>query len=327
MNHYERIAVIGGGHGLSQILSGLKNYTDYLTAIVTPFDDGGSSGRLRDQYGVLSAGDFTRAILALSKLPEDDKEILDHRFRHGDYNGHTTRNGIFTAAWEIASEKDPEYAMGFMKRLAQLDENHYVYLSSLTPARLYANTVNLETGEKQGLNGENKLDNIPRPWKIENIYLNPDPDGYVPAVDAIREADMTVLAPGTHYGSIIPHILIPEIKKAVKKSTNVVYVCNLVTEPGHTDDCTAADHIEILNRYGIFPNIAIVNTTKFSPKIEERYMSEDKSQVEIDSERLSKLVTHVIETDLLLESPAIPGALHDPDKTAQALMKALYIDV
>lgn len=327
----EHIIAIGGGHGLEAVLKGMKESVIYLTAIVTAFDDGGSTRLIKEQYGPPSAGDITKAYSALSRLRKQTKIALNHRFTHGDYNGHTTRNGILAAMWE-AYNGDVEAVLNETKILYQVRRTHNVYWSSTENAILHTNIVN-SRGERKILIGERKLDELQEEaktnpeWRIESVHLEPVPRAYEPAVGAIRRADMVVLAPGTLYGSIIPNLLIPEIRDAVNESERLVYVCNLVTEPGHTDDCRVADHIQILHNYGVYPNIVIVNTEEFSEKIRKRYKTQHKGQVKVDGGRLSDMGIRIIEASLVQESEAEPGAIHDPEKTFDALFQALYLPI
>lgn len=327
MQGEKKIVAIGGGHGLEKVLYGLRNTPYDITAIVTPFDSGGSTGTLREHYQVLSAGDYTRACMALSELPEWMKEILDYKFDSGPYNGHSTRNALFTAAcvWLAAVQKRGlEGAMSMMKTLYQMKENHNVYLSSTVPGNLCA--IATENGEEKTLIGETVIDTIKPPLELEKVFLQPiEKDGpirgYDPAIKAIEEADMIILGPGSLFTSIVPNLLVDDIPEAIYSSEAIrVYIPNIMTENGHTDGLSISDHIKIIQHYGLChggPDVVLVNTKPISDEIREVYETEEnKLPVEYDEDKTISLVDRVIEGDFLTEGRP---AMHDPQKIAGAL--------
>jgi uncharacterized cofD-like protein len=259
-----RVVVLGGGHGQSSILRGLKSYTSNLTAIVTVADDGGSSGRLRRDLGILPPGDFRNCIAALSNDESLVTRLFQYRFTQGaGLNGHSFGNLFISAMATVTGSFE-----------AGLKESSQVLAvqGHVIPCTLQAVTLVADVREADGTStrvwGESQIPKASR--CIMRVGLEPDhPPAYPGALRAILNADMIVVGPGSLYTSILPNLLVPEIVQAIR-TVNVpkVYICNVATQVGETDDYTVEDHLKALEVHlgpGFFS--AIVINTYFPPTV------------------------------------------------------------
>ena len=239
------IVAIGGGTGMPALLRGLRQYTDNITAIVTVADDGGSSGRLRKELGLLPPGDFRNNIAALSRDEALMTQVLQYRFGSGtgengrsELQGHAFGNLLLAALTGITGSFDE--ALLAAERVLALRGR--VLPSTLANVDLAAD-IKMEDGTIQRVVGESS---IPKAHgAIEKLYLQPEfVRAYPPAVKALLQADLIVMGPGSLYTSILPNLIVPDITKALQRTrAKRVYVCNLATQPGETDDYTVADHV------------------------------------------------------------------------------------
>lgn len=244
----KRIVVIGGGTGTYQVLSGLKKYPKVdLSAVISMCDSGGSTGRLRRELGILPPGDVRRAILALSDLPFAHKtltEIFDFRFENGEsLKGHSVGNILLAALVQITGSMDK--AINEAARILNTSGN--IYPVTLDKTSLVAI---LEDGTK--IFGEANIDmrNFKTGVPIKKVFLRPKAKVFKQASDAIRRADLIVMGPGDLYTSIIPTLLVEGVTSAIKKSKGkVLYVVNLMTKRGETDNFKASDFVRILKSY------------------------------------------------------------------------------
>jgi uncharacterized cofD-like protein len=239
------IVVLGGGHGQATILRGLKEYTPNLTAIVTVADDGGSSGRLRREMGILPPGDFRNCIAALADDESLVTRVLQYRFPSvGGLAGHSFGNLFISAMAAVTGSF--ENALGESSRVLAVQGR--VLPSTLTAVMLAAD-VRRGDGTPLRVKGESK---IPESGgEILRVLLEPsNPKAYPRAIQAILNADMIVIGPGSLYTSIMPNLLVPEIEQAIRASqATTVYVCNVATQPGETDRYTATQHVEALDTH------------------------------------------------------------------------------
>jgi uncharacterized cofD-like protein len=242
-----KIVTIGGGTGMSVLLSGLKKYTDNITAIVTVADDGGSSGRLRRTLGVLPPGDFRNCIAALADDDALTTQLFQYRFsKQGEENGlggHSFGN-LFIIAMAAVTGSFERALVESGKVLAIRGE---ILPSTLKDVTLYADVI-AEHGATT-VRGESAIPHTPYP--IERVHLEPDnAPAYPGAVKAILQADLIVLGPGSLFTSVLPNVLVPEIAEAIRVSlAPKVYVCNVATQIGETDDYTLADHLEAMENH------------------------------------------------------------------------------
>src|SRR5438105_3033854 len=236
-----RTVVIGGGTGLSTALRGLKQRTSNLTAIVTVADDGGSSGRLRRDLGVLPPGDFRNCLVALADVEPLMENLFQYRFNHGsELDGHSFGNLFIVAMSEVT---------GNFERALLESSRVLAVRGQVLPSTLADLTLCAELDDSATVHGESQISGAGR--AIRRVYLQPDdPEAYPEAVRAIQEAELLVVGPGSLYTSVMPNLLVKGIREAIVKSSAVkVYVCNVATEPGETDGYSVADHMAALESH------------------------------------------------------------------------------
>ena len=306
-----KIVAIGGGTGLSVILSGLKEYTSNITAIVTVADSGGSSGRLRQQFDILPPGDIRNCLVALADAPVLMRDLFQFRFdKSSELSGHSFGNLFITAMTRLTG--DFEKAIKETSKVLALR-------GQVIPSTL--DNVMLVAQHRDGTFTEGE-DQIPLAYKpINRVYLKPDSSSATPeALRAIQEAQIIVLGPGSLYTSIIPNFLIKEITKAVVASEAIkVYVCNIMTQPGETDSFSASMHIKTLINHS-HPralNYAVVNTGEISTSILKRYARENSYPVVNDRRNIESLGYRVIEENIVIAEDV---ARHDPLKLARIIL-------
>lgn len=233
-----RVVAIGGGTGLSTLLRGLKNYTGQITAVVTVADDGGSSGRLRAELGILPPGDIRNCITALATAEPLMTRLFEYRFKNGGgLEGHSFGNLFIAALAEVTGS----FEKAVLESGRVLAVQGQVLPATLENIQLCAE---LETGEV--IRGESK---IPKhQGRIRRVFLTPpDPPAYPAAVEAILDADLVVLGPGSLYTSVLPNLMVSGIREALRATRALrVYVCNVATQKGETDNFTVADHVRTL---------------------------------------------------------------------------------
>ncbi len=255
--HYRRrgrgpkVVAIGGGHGLSVLLRGLKRYTSNITAIVTVADDGGSSGRLRRELGVLPPGDLRNCIAALADDEALMTQLFQYRFGNGaGLDGHSFGNLFITAMAEVT---------GSCERAILESSRVLAIQGQVVPSTLHDVTLMADLRDETGLSRVSGESHIPRVGgDIERVYLEPDgAPAYPGAVRALLDADLIVAGPGSLYTSVLPNLLVPDIAKAIAASRALkVYVCNVATQRGETEGYTAGDHVAALEAHvgrSLFP--------------------------------------------------------------------------
>lgn len=253
-----RIVALGGGHGLSALLRGIKNYASDLTAIVTVADDGGSSGMLRRELGVLPPGDFRNCLAALADSESLMTRLFQYRFGKGSgLGGHSFGNLFITAMAEVSGS----FERGLAESSKVLAVQGRVLPSTLQDVTLVAHLREEQNGNLNRVVGESRIPQAS--GAIERVFLEPErAPAYPDAVRAILSADLIIAGPGSLYTSILPNLLIPGIAEAVRVSRALkLYVCNVATQVGETDNYTVADHVAALDAHlkpGIF-SIALAN--------------------------------------------------------------------
>ena len=311
----KRVVTIGGGSGSFAILRGLKNFPLDITAVVNMFDSGGSSGVLRDEFGVLPPGDVRRAMLALSSGDRSEilRRLFNFRFEGGSgLSGHNFGN-LFLVALSSIYESD---AAAIRRASELLDISGHVFPVSLDKAHVHAV---LEDGQE--IVGETNID-IPAhdgSLRIEKVFLDPPAHLYEKAEIAIREADIVVICPGDVYSSLVPTLLTEGMQTALKEShARIVWVCNMMTKWGETDGMAASDFARELLRYSGLAKFdhVIVNTQPIDIEILEHYAKEKKFPVQLDEVQLSKYADSIIKGDLLSASEVVRV---DSDKVARII--------
>ncbi len=313
--------VIGGGTGTFMVLSALKNYDLNLTAVVSMADDGGSTGILRDQYGVLPPGDIRRALVALSRNSGILRELFNFRFEGGDFKGHNFGN-IFLSALE---KINGNFGLAVKEASKILNIEGSVLPVTLDNVRLNAR---LESGDL--VCGETRID-IPKKGKtrarISKVWLRPRANINPEAIGVFKKADLIILGPGDLYTSLIPNLLVKGIAEVIRKSpAKKVFVCNLMTKFGETDDFCAEDFISEIEKYlgaGVL-DYAIFNNKKPHTKILARYKKEKAEFITppvVQHRMLDNNKPKFILADLLDDGPFIR---HNPrKKLAKVLTKLI----
>jgi uncharacterized cofD-like protein len=311
----KKIVVIGGGTGLPVLLRGLKEYDVDLTAIVTVADDGGSSGRLRDELDIPPPGDIRNVLAALSDVEPLIVELFQHRFQNGNgLSGHSLGNLILAAMTSITGD--------FVHAIREMGKVLNVR-GKVLPAANQSVVLHAEMEDGTIVSGESK---IPYSGKrIKRVFLTPDHiEPLEETIDELRSADLIVIGPGSLYTSILPNLLVPKIGEEVCKSkAKKIYVCNVMTQAGETLDYTASDHVKALYDHlqCAFLDTIIVNNEPILPSTKERYAKELAAPVICDTERLKELGLHVICDSLVSDQG---GTLrHDTKKIAALLISLL----
>ncbi len=310
-----RIVAIGGGHGLATLLRGLKGYASDLTAIVTVADDGGSSGLLRREMGLLPPGDLRNCIAALAAAEPLMAQLLQYRFGRGSgLAGHTFGNLLIAAMAEITGS----FETAITEASRVLAVRGRIMPSTLDNVTLCAEVSGIAPDETMRLvRGESQITKAG--GRVERVFLQPDHvQGYPEAIRALLHADMIVLGPGSLYTSILPNLLVADICQALRASTAIkVYICNVATQPGETDDYTVADHVRALNAH-LGGNICTC------------VLANNNIAFELPANSGSQMVSPECETiegcpfvlDDLVDR-ALPWR-HDPDRLATALLRLYH---
>lgn len=328
----KKIVTIGGGTGSFVLLSGLKNYPVHLSAIVSMADDGGSTGVLRDELGVLPPGDIRQCLVALSDSSEKMRELMNYRFERGTLKGHNFGNLLLSALEKINK--------GFLKGLEEASQILNVK-GEVIPVT--DSDVNLYMELKNGkvLNGEHQINvNFEIEKRgIKKFYLNPKVKANKKAIQRIKEADMVIIGPGNLYCSILPNFLIGGISEAVRESkATVVFNCNLVNKKGHTEKFTLDDYVDVMNKYLGKERINFVTFNSLKPpkRLIKKYQRRREFLIPFIREARTKRSYKIILTPLLnTEAPKFSKAdalaehrafiRHDPDKLAKTLMFLLEL--
>ncbi|OIJ21044.1 hypothetical protein BKP45_07515 [Anaerobacillus alkalidiazotrophicus] len=309
------IVVIGGGTGLSAILRGLKTFPVDITAIVTVADDGGSSGRLRKELDIPPPGDVRNVLVALSEVEPLVEELFQHRFQNGHgLSGHSLGNLLLAGMTSITGD--------FAKGVHELSRVLNVR-GKVLPAANQSIVLKAEMTDGSIVVGESTIPEVKK--KIKRVFLTPENVKPLPeTLKAIRKADLIVIGPGSLYTSVLPNLLVPGIADEIKKSTaKKVYICNVMTQPGETDDYTVSDHIGALVSHvgsGIIETV-IANDQEIDKKHLEQYEKEGAKEVLIDREKLQKLPYQVVTDQLLIYKDNY--LRHDAIRLSQVLLSLL----
>lgn len=307
-----RIVAIGGGTGLSVLLSGLKNYSSNISAVVTVADNGGSSGRLRQQFDVLPPGDIRNCLVALADAPTLMRDLFQFRFdKNSEFSGHSFGNLFLTVMTRLTG--DFEKAIKETSKVLAL--RGQVIPSTLGDVALVAHFHDGST-----VIGEDQIPKTRKP--ISRVTLTPElPLATPDALKAIKEAQIIVLGPGSLYTSIIPNLIIKEISKAISESEAIkVYVCNVMTQPGETDGYTVSDHIKALVRHSSARvlDYCLVNTGEVPKEVLERYSKDNSNFVINDRKKVEGLGYRLVEEDF---SMIVDGVVrHDTERLAKIIL-------
>ena len=311
-----KVVAIGGGTGLSTMLRGLKYKTKDLTAIVTVADDGGGSGVLRKEIGMLPPGDIRNCMEALADTETVMQQLLSYRFKEGSLSGQAFGNLLLAALNGISESFDMAVA-----RMSQV----LAITGRVLPVT--NESVQLEASFENGsrILGESKICSFKKSQdcRITQVRLLPEnPPALPAAVEAIHEADLIILGPGSLYTSIIPNLLVDGISEAVCASKAMkIYVCNIMTQDGETEGYTAADHVAALLKHGGegLIDFCLCNNAPVPEELLKRYELEGAEPILADIEAVKRLGVEVVQGDVALDDPRY--ARHDCLKLADILIE------
>lgn len=310
-----KIVVIGGGTGLAVLLRGLKKYTSNITAVVSVADDGGSSGRLRNQLGMLPPGDVRNCLVALADREVIMEEMFNYRFKQGkDLEGHNLGNLILAAMVDI---------YGNFEEAIRQTSKVLAIRGKVVPSTLEHLVLRATLEDGSVIVGESNIGKAEIP--IKQISIIPALAKPVDeALEAIGEADAIIFGPGSLYTSIIPNLLVEGLTAAVRASSATkIYICNVMTQPGETTGYTASQHLKALIDHGgehLIEYIVLNNQPISDSNLINKYFTDNAEQVEIDHARLAKMGVKVYEDNMLDEDVLVR---HNPDSLARAIIKLL----
>lgn len=310
------IVALGGGTGLAQLLTGIKKYTDKITAVVTVTDDGGSSGELRKEFGILPPGDIRNCLVALADEEKLMSNLFQYRFRgDGRLGGHSFGNIFITAMTHLCGSivegiEQASKVLAIKGKVLPVTLENLELAAKLFNGKIIYGESNIT---KQGKN-------------IKRIFFNPQrqpkPAPYV--INSLKKADAIVLGPGSLFTSLIPNLLVKGVKHILKKlKIPKIYIANLMTEPQETSNFKLSDYVKAIeNHIGFFPfNYLLVNNGKISKKMLKKYSKEESFPVEVDLEKLKKYNIKIILNDFVEEKDYIR---HNPEKLAKAILKIVW---
>lgn len=307
----KKAVVLGGGTGMPVLLRGLKLHPIDLAAIVTVADDGGSSGRLRTDLSIPAPGDIRNVIAALSEVEPMMEQLFQHRFKNGNgLSGHSMGNLILAAMTSVTG--DFYDGIKAISRVFNVKGNIY-------PIANQNMFLQAEMEDGEIISGES---NIPLANKtIKRVFVQPEAVKPLPeAVAAIKEADLVVIAPGSLYTSTMPNLVVPQIADALRETNGkVVYVCNVMTQPGETTNYTATDHAQAIIEHvgeGCLDSV-LVHNQPIIGTVREKYAEQNAEPVEYDIDRLEQLGVEIIEADIIDEKQN--RLRHDTKKVAELL--------
>ena len=290
----KKVVVLGGGTGCSTLLRGLKEFPIDLTAIVSVCDDGNSTGVLREEFNIPAVGDIRRVLVSLSETEPLVMELFNYRFKtKSDLDGHTVGNLLLTASTEITGNlSDGIEALSKVFNLK----------GKVVPLTEENVTLIGEMGDGAVIEGDHNITQYKS--SVKRVYYKEKPQPTKEAVKAIKEADLILLSMGSVFTSIIPNLICEEIVEAIDSSKGkIMYACNMVTQPGETEDFKVSDHVRLLNQYlgKRKINVVVANNGKIDEEMAKRYESlEQKDPVELDRKETKAMVEKIIADDYVI---------------------------
>ena len=289
----KKVVVLGGGTGMSNLLSGLKQYPLDITAIVSVCDDGRSTGILREEFNIPAVGDIRRVLVALSETEPLVMDLFNHRFKtNSDLDGHTVGNLLLTAASEIRGNLSDgiealSKVLNLKGKVVPLTEDNVTLMAKLDDGTIIEGEHNITLRDEKS--------------KIKKLYYKDRAIATKEALEAIREADLILFSMGSLFTSIIPNLLIDSVVKEIENSkAKIMYVCNMMTQPGETDDFKVSDHLKKLNEYlgKRKVDVVLVNTGIIDEKMAKFYETEEqKDPVLLDKTTVEKMNVKIISDD------------------------------
>ncbi|BBB91757.1 MAG TPA: YvcK family protein [Methylomusa anaerophila] len=315
LNRGPALAVVGGGTGLSVLLRGLKSITSNLTAIVTVADDGGSSGRLRKDLGIVPPGDLRNCLVALADTEPLMEKLFQHRFGGcGELAGHSFGNLYIAAMTEIVG--DVELALKESSKV--LAVRGQVLPATAERIRLVA-----EMADGTRVEGESQIPLANK--QIKRVFIQPADAVPVKGVlEAIKEVDACILGPGSLYTSVLPNLMVKGVVEALRATEAVkIYICNVMTQPGETDGYTASQHVKaIIDHIG--PgciDYVVVNVQQVAPELQEVYGQQGAYPVIADLAEIEALGVKIVQANLISETNLVR---HDPIRLSRTIIKLVY---
>ena len=311
-----KIVAIGGGTGLSTMLRGLKKYTKNLTAVVTVADDGGGSGMLRRDIGMPPPGDIRHCMESLANTEPIMERLLTYRFSEGVLAGQSFGNLILAALNGVTGSFE-EAVRQMSQVLAITGQVIPVTSADVQLEAVFENSARV-VGESKICDFKKQQD-----CRIHHVNLIPvDPEPLPSALEAIREADLILLGPGSLYTSVIPNLLAKGVPQAVAQSDALkIYICNIMTQDGETEGYTAADHVQALMEHGApgMVDLCLANCAPVPQSLLGRYEEEGAAPLTVDRERIAAMGLELVERAVAREQGDF--ARHDPDKLAAAVLE------
>lgn len=290
----KKVVALGGGTGMSVLLSGLKLFPLDITAVVSVCDDGSSTGRLREEFNIPAVGDIRRVLVALSETQPLFEQLLNYRFETtSDLNGHTVGNLLLAAAANITKNMSDgietiSKVLNLKGTVLPLTEDNVILMGEMEDGSI--------------IEGEHNITHSSLP--IKNVFYKEKPIINPKVIDAILEADLIILSMGSVFTSIIPNLICEEVIEALEKSNaKIMYVCNMMTQPGETDNFSASHHIKLLNKYlgKRKIDVIVVNNGQLDKELVKKYETlEQKDPVVFDEENIKALDVEVIASDFVL---------------------------
>ncbi len=308
----KKIVVLGGGTGQSILLSGLKKFPFDITSIVSVCDDGKSTGRLRSEYNIPAMGDLRRVLISLAETEDVVDKFVNYRFSKGnELGGHTVGNILLTALADIYGNMSNAVSqfskiLNMRGKVIPFSDDNIILMGEMEDGSVVEGEHNITETDK----------------KIKRVYYKNKVDVNPEVIESIKESDAIILSMGSVYTSIIPNLLCEEVIDAIDNShAKIIYVCNIMTQPGETDDFTVSDHINLLDSYLGKRKIDIVmtNSEKISKKIQRKYETmEQKDLVKVDDKNIK--IEHIKRPFAKIEDSIIR---HDSIKVGLEIMNIL----
>ena len=308
----KKVVVLGGGTGQSVLLSGLKRFPFDITAVVSVCDDGKSTGKLRKEFNVPAMGDIRRVLIALSETEDIIGQLVNYRFKtNGDFDGHTVGNIIITALTDIFGSmsvgiKQVTKILNLKGTVLPLTDDNVTLMGEMEDGSIVEGEHNITLSDK----------------RIKKVFYKNEPKVNKEVIEKIKTADAIVLSMGSIFTSIIPNLLCKKVRNAIDESNaKIIYVCNIMSQPGETDGFKVSDHINLLNSYLGKRKIdaVITNSEKVSKKIQKKYETlEQKDLIEIDDKNIK--IENIKRPLLKIEDEIIR---HDSVKLALEIMNLL----
>ena len=293
MQKNKKVVLLGGGTGTSFVVKGLKYFPIDLTCVITVSDDGSSTGRLRKEFATPAVGDIRKVLSNLSTLPDEIRDVMEYRLKaHSDLNGHALGNLVLTSL--IKETGSLQKSIKYLSKILDVKQ-------TVLPLSEDYLTLMGETLDGEVIEGEEEITKAHRKYK--EFFYKEEPHVLPEVFEAIKDADLIILSTGSLYTSVMPHIICKDVAKAIRESSaKVMYICNVMTQPGETDGFGVSDHVNALEHYLGKDEIDVViaSNTRISYEMLKKYETEEqKDQVMIDYDNIRKGKYELIEDDLI----------------------------